>query len=467
MANGYFERGEVYSIRMDGGVGSEEGSFRPGVIVSCDEGNKSCSTVLVAYLTTQYRNLSIHMETMATGRRSYILGNQIATVDKGRIRPIAMGKLTPIELNRLDGILEEVFDLGYKDDEALAEKDKEIEDLKAKIVELTGEVTREQAKHEDELLSYKVENAMWQKCYDKALTQLVDMKCMNDLFVRGHLSAEPKLPEVPDLPRKPVDPEEPVLNVPVEPVKVVVTETRVDINHCTQTQLKKVGMSDGLARAVVAKRPFNSVADLKNVQGMNKKKFQIWEPKLTCTPLEVIVLDKEPVEQPEEPVAEAEVVETVVAEPEEAGGKLNINYVLAKELHDVTGVALTQCYEITGYRKKNGAFKDWDDLRKAPHVSDGVVAKLQGKIEFGPLGDAPKPTRGKTVKVEPYAGEKININTATAPEIHDKTGLNKTVCFYITGYRKKNGRYESVEDLLKVDRFTEYHLAKFGQMFEV
>ena len=473
MANGYFERGEVYWVRVDTGMGTEMGVGRPALIISNNRANNSCPSVIMAWMTTQRQEGQWDIHTEATGKRSWILVNQITTVDKSRLGKM-IGVLPFEDMRMVDDALEDRFDLGYNDSPALAEKDKEIEELKVKIAELTGEVAREQAKyieleakHEDELLSYKVENSMWQKCYDKVLTQLVDMKCMNDLFVRSHLSAEPKLPEVPDLPRKPVepakviDPEEPVLNVPVKPVKVVVTETRVDINHCTQTQLKKIGMSDALARAVVAKRPFNSVADLKNVPGMTKKKYQIFEPKVCCTPLEIIVLDKEPV------VPEAEVVTEPVTETE---GKLNINYVLAKELHEVTGVSLTQCYEITGYRTKNGAFKDWDDLRKAPHVSNGVVAKLEGKIEFGPLGDAPKPRRGCTrlkEPVEPYEGEKVNINTASAKEIHDITGLDMTVCYSITGCRKRDGLYRDVEDVRNIPRFTDYHWAKYGQMFEV
>lgn len=481
MANGYFERGEIYWAKMGNGLGMEMNVTRPALIVSADKYNSRSDLVVVVFLSLHGETCPRYVETYATGKLSRVLCNQVQSVDKSRFTKL-LGTMPYDDMRAVEDALEEVFDLGYADTAAMNEKDREIEALKVKIAELTGEVAREQtkyielgAKHEDELLSYKVENTMWQKCYDKVLNQLVDMKCMNDLFVRGHLSAEPKLPEVPDLPRKPVkavvkviDPEEPVLPVeqPVEP-----KDNRVDINHCTQTQLKKVGMSDGLARAVVAKRPFQSVADLKNVPGMSKKKYQIFEPKLCCKPLVIIEIPAEPV-VPEEPVTEvAEVAEPeVVTEAEGTEGKLNINYVLAKELSDVTGVALTTCYGITKYRKEHGAYLSWDDLRKAPPVSDGVVAKFQDKIVFGPLGDAPKPHRGPRMvaePTEPYTGEKININTASAQEICDKTGLSKTVCFSIVGCRKRDGNYRSVEDLENVPRFTEYHMKKYGPMFEV
>lgn len=437
MANGYFERGEIYWVRMDSGFGYEQGVGRPGVILSTNKQNTSGNTVTIAFCSKQPQK-AWEIEIEATGVTSYVKCAMINTVDKTRLGK-CIGVLTGAEMKELEDTLEDYFELGYVDDATIKAKDKEIEALKAQIVELTGEVAREQAKnielsakHEDELLSYKVENAMWQKCYDKALSQLVDMKVNGDLSRKVPIKVE-----VPKQPEK--------LELVVEPVK----DERVDINHCTQTQLKKIGMSDGLARSVVAKRPFGSVADLKNVPGMNGKKFQIFEPKLCCTPLEIVVLDEE--------------TETEVT-------PLNINGVLAKELHEVTGVSLSQCYDITKYRNDNGAYQNWDDLRKAPRVSDGVIAKLQGKIEFGPMIEIPRgKPGGQQVKkpIESYNGEKVNINTASAEEIHNKTGLNKTVCFSITGCRKRDGLYRSVEDLENVPRFTEAHMKLYGPMFEV
>jgi competence ComEA-like helix-hairpin-helix protein len=480
MANGIVERGEIYWVRMSNTVGSEESVGRPGVIISSKKGNETAPIVQIAYTTTQVKYGIINPSTYASGKKTWILCNQIYTVDKTRLERF-VGKLTDEEMREVDTALEAVFDLGYKDDG-------EVERLKAQIAELTGEVAREQAKyielsvkHEDELLSYKVENTMWQKCYEKVLTQLVDMKCTNDLFVRGHLGRngeEPKVPikvEIPKQPEEPVkvvDPEEPVLNVPAEPVKVVVTETRVDVNHCTQTQLKKVGMSDGLARAVVAKRPFNSVADLKNVPGMNGKKFQIFEPKLTCTPLEIVVLPEEPVVQPEAEESDvvAEVTEVTEAEPVEIEGKLNINTALAKELNEKTGLNLGTSYSVVGYRRKNGPYEKLEDLLKVNNVFPGTLEKLRDKIWCGPgVEETPTKKRACTrnLSVEPYTGEKVNINELSAEEIHEKTGLNISVCYYMTGYRRKNGPYKSVKELLNVSRFSEYHLQKYGPMFEV
>jgi DNA uptake protein ComE-like DNA-binding protein len=98
------------------------------------------------------------------------------------------------------------------------------------------------------------------------------------------------------------------------------------------------------------------------------------------------------------------------------------------------------------------------------------LEKLRDKIWFGPGIEevAVKKVPRKTEEpAKEYTGEKININTASAEEIHTKTGLNKTVCFSITGCRKRDGNYRSVEDLANVPRFTEAHMKKYGPMFEV
>lgn len=444
MANGIVERGELYWVKLGDSVGSEESVGRPGVIVSSRKGNETSPIVQIAYTTTQVKYGVINPSTYASGRKTWILCNQIQTVDKSRLERY-LGKLTSEEMKAVDDALEIVLDLGYKDDEEVERLKSEIESLKSEIVELTGEVAREQAKREDELLSYKVENAMWQKCYDKVLNQLVDMKVSGDIGRRVPIKVE--VPKQPELPEEPKEPENPPVVEPVQDDRVVHDE-RVDINHCTQTQLKKVGMSDALARAVVAKRPFDSVADLKNVQGMNKKKFQIWEPKLTCTPLEIIVLDTEPA------VEVAEVVETEVVT--EAEGKVNINTVSALELVEKLGMGTATAYAITGYRKKNGPYAKVEDLVNAPRITMHMVERIRDKIHCG----------SDTVE-EPYTGPKVNINTATAAEIHEITGLDKTVCFSITGCRKRDGLYRSVEDVRNIPKFKDYHWLKYGKMFEV
>lgn len=363
MADGYFERGEIYQIRSADSFGSEQGAFRPGVIVSNDAGNRVCPTVIIAYMTTKDHNDRLNVETYSSGRRSFILCNQIATIDKRRLCN-RMGALTQAEMREVEDAMGEIFDLGYTDTAAIAEKDREIEARDALIAEKNAEIEAlkrqlNAAKYDRENLetSYKVENAMWQGLYGKALDQLIEMKLTGDIQRRIE---KPKV-------------EEPVIEEPDDEGQPVVDD-RVDINNCTITALKNLGFRVGLAKTIKERGPYTSVADLKKVPGMKATQFRIMEPKLKCVPI---------VEEPKQ--------ELVSAQPEPDPG-----------------------YEVEG-----------------------------------------------------VAPVKVNINTASALEICNALGLSMTVCYSITGCRKRNGLYKSVSDLLDVPKFTAKHMEQFGPMMEV
>jgi competence ComEA-like helix-hairpin-helix protein len=200
---------------------------------------------------------------------------------------------------------------------------------------------------------------------------------------------------------------------------------------------------------------------------MNGKKFQIFEPKLTCTPLEIIEIPAEPV-VPEVAEVVTEVVETESVTGTE--GKLNINAASGKEINERTGLHITTAYAVVGYRRKNGPYEKLEDLLKVTNVYPGTLEKFRDTVWFGPGIEETQikytPRQPKEPS-EQYTGEKVNINTAKAEEIHEKIGLNKSVCYYITGYRKKNGPYKSIDELLNVPRFTEYHLKYYGPRLEV
>lgn len=369
MANGYFERGEIYWVRMDNGFGGEQGVGRPGLILTQNEVNNKCSTVTIAFMSTKHHPSNpFYLPVDATGQTSYVVLNQIMTYDKSRIGKF-MGMLNSEEQKRIDDALEDLFDLGYVDDTALKEKDREIEardaviaEKEAEIAALKAQMVADKAAQEDELNSYKVENAMWQRLYDKALGQVVDMKFAADVASR---TAKPVVGAAASLIMEPPKPVEEPPKQPVEPEveEPEVEDARVDINHCTITRLKKLGFSLPMARLIVSNRPFKDVADLKRVPGMKATQFRIMEPKLCCTPIAepvekpVIVKDgpdkgyeDTPVEQPE--------AESVVK------GKVNVNTASAQEIHNRTGLSLSVCFSITGTRKRGGLFKTLDDVRK-------------------------------------------------------------------------------------------------------
>lgn len=392
MANGYFERGEIYKVRMDYGVGAEEGAFRPGVIISSDRVNNTSGIILIAYMSRKAAGrprAEFDVEVMATGIPSYVLCNQIAGVDKSRLMGI-MGKLDYGEQKRVDDVLENVFDLGYVDDALIKEKDREISDRDAliaekdkEIAELKARVAAEVAKTENVELSYKVENAMWQKLYEKALNQVVDMKYTNDLFLKNHLGREevgaPKAPPVvvndPPVVKTPDPPAEPPKTPEPE-----VEDTRPDINSCTITALKNVGFSLAVARQITTRRPYKSVADLKSVPGLKASLFRVMEPKLRCVPME-----KEPEEKPPvvcEPDPGYEVDPPVIPEEtdEQKVEKINVNTASAKEIAAHLGISENVAMAITGKRKREGLFTSLEQIVTPGRFTATALEKHRDKL---------------------------------------------------------------------------------------
>lgn len=379
MANGYFERGEIYKVRMDYGIGSEEGAFRPGVIISSNQMNNTSSMVLVAYISRKSMGrprAQTDVEIMATGIPSYVLCFQIAGIDKSRLMGY-MGKLDYSEQKAVDDVLEDIIDLGYADEAALKEKESEIADRDVLISELQTDVdvAKAELKNKDEeIASLKMEIEMWQKCYGRCMDMLVDTKVNGDLSRRTMVPAAKALMEQPPVEPKlePVDP--PRIAPSVEP------DNRLDINNCTATALKKIGFSLAMARKIVQSRPFKNMEDLKRVNGLKGSQYRIMEPKLCCNPV---------VAKPEQPKVEFvkdgpdpgyEVDEPAVVESE-APKKVNVNTATPEEMQKAWGVSIVTCNRIRGYRNKNGPFEKLEDLLNVRSVYAGTLKRLGHLME--------------------------------------------------------------------------------------
>lgn len=352
MANGYYERGEIYMIRLDNGIGNEEGTFRPGLIISSDQGNRTNGTVVVAYLTTKDHDYHINVETMATGRLSNILTNQVATIDKRRMKQ-HMGTLSVDEMATVERSLR--VSLGIGADPEVKEKEREIEALNAEIAELKLHIGRA----EQTELSYKVEVAMWQKLYERALDQLVEFKLGRDMARMSVVeSVEEKAEEPVEEPA-----EEPVEEKVEEKVGEA-AENKVDINSCTITALRKLGFTVGMAKAVVEHRPYVDVSELREVPGVKATVFRVVEPKLCCS-MTTVGVEPEPVEP--------------VTEKASISEKVNINTATCRELAAV-GIPYSTASKLTGYRKKNGPYTSLDDMLGVNHISKKWVDRYRDKL---------------------------------------------------------------------------------------
>lgn len=85
------KRGDVYFADLSPVVGSEQGGFRPVLIIQNNIGNRFSPTVIVAAITAQIQKakLPTHVEIPASEygmeRDSVVLLEQIRTLDKQRL----------------------------------------------------------------------------------------------------------------------------------------------------------------------------------------------------------------------------------------------------------------------------------------------------------------------------------------------------------------------------------------------
>jgi len=107
------KRYELYSVCLDPTIGVEMKKTRPCLVVSPDEMNRNIQSVVVAPLTTNYRNIPSRIKITPTDTNglleiSYIALDQIKTIDKSRcIKRI--GIISDINALKVADLLVEIF----------------------------------------------------------------------------------------------------------------------------------------------------------------------------------------------------------------------------------------------------------------------------------------------------------------------------------------------------------------------
>lgn len=111
-------RGEIYYTNLDLVTGSEQGGYRPVVVLQNNVGNFYSSTTIVAAITSRLKTnmpTHVHIENKCLPHNSVILLEHIRTVDKSRLEEYK-GKLTQEEISELDKALAISLDLRIRKD---------------------------------------------------------------------------------------------------------------------------------------------------------------------------------------------------------------------------------------------------------------------------------------------------------------------------------------------------------------
>lgn len=329
MAENEFHRGDVWWFRDAGSYGNEYGNSRPGVVVSSERGCETSPTVQVVMITTSPNKFGVLNVPLGEykGRKQTAMCNTISTFAKERADKF-LYSLEPEQLAEIDRGLSVALGLHTEN----ISYDEDTENL------------------EIEINALKVENAMYQKLYEKALDQLASMKLSFDLEKKSSAPVEK--------PKKPEPPKAKIYDPGYE---------LVDVNRCTFEDFKALGVSTNIALSIIDNRPFMKVDDLRRVPGLTKVGFGIIEKKVTVGDTSEYVKPKKKVEPPKE------------AEAPKAG-KVNVNTAKGAEMVKA-GVPASPAYQIVKYRRLNGPFKSLDDLLKVPCCGKIFMSRHGDKLE--------------------------------------------------------------------------------------
>jgi mRNA interferase MazF len=79
------EQYHVYLINLDPTIGYEIKKTRPCVVISPDEMNRNIGTVIIAPMTTKTHNFPTRVPLTFSGKKGWIVLDQLRTIDKNRI----------------------------------------------------------------------------------------------------------------------------------------------------------------------------------------------------------------------------------------------------------------------------------------------------------------------------------------------------------------------------------------------
>ena len=101
-------RGDMFNANLTfGGIGSEQSGYRPVLVIQNETGNRQSDTVIVAAITSKTERKYImptHCRVQAQhglARISYILLEQIQTIDKARLKEY-IGKLNDKTMRKVN-----------------------------------------------------------------------------------------------------------------------------------------------------------------------------------------------------------------------------------------------------------------------------------------------------------------------------------------------------------------------------
>lgn len=351
-----YKRGDVYWLKSEE-FGLERKNGRPIVIVSSDKGNEVADQVIGLSVTTRARWGVINVEIATPRKKSWVQCNWPVTMYKDQLSNY-LYTLTETEMSRVE--LGMCVAMGLTPEENDKEAD---EEEKRSLREEIDSLRTQLSQKKDVGVGVTVERDMYKKMYEKALEMLAAAKIA--------AATEGKKAVV-------VEEEAPTEETATE--GKTVEEKKVEINTCTEEELRSVGCTPTMIHYIIENRPYKSVEDIKRVPMVTRVAYKLLENRIFCIP----IVEKKPpkvVEPPQEaepPKKEAapRKYKKVVIDPNK---KVNMNTATREELMDVLGLCKATAQEIVSNRKLLGNFESIEDVTRCSRFGQNCLKK------YGPM----------------------------------------------------------------------------------
>lgn len=323
-------RGDVYWLQSDD-LGIEQKLGRPIVVVSSNKGNEVAQQVIGLFCTTARKWGVINVEIKTPRKWSWVQCNYPITAYKERLGNYIY-TLTDDEMAAVEKGMRVAMGLGSDSSDFEDERrefEEEIASLKSQI-----------AAKKDRSVEVIVERDMYKRMYEKAVEMLAGSKMPE---------VEAEAPKV----------STPKITVAKEESRVE-EESLVEINSCSEKDLRDVGCTLTMIHNIVANRPYKSVEDLRRVPSITNVAYRILSNKVCCVPV----------------VKEKKIVST-----EKLNVKVNVNTATVAELKEVLGLSNSTAQQIVSHRKKFGNFSKLEDLMACSRFGATCLKKYGPRME--------------------------------------------------------------------------------------
>ena len=253
---------------------------------------------------------------------------------------------------------------------------------------------------------------------------------------------------------------------------------KVDVNTADLTTLETLpGIGPTMAQRIIDGRPYKNLSDLQRVEGMNQTRLDGIKDEISFGSTSAKTRTKKSGTSSESKSSTSS-----------ASTPVNVNTADLQTLETLPGIGPTLGQRIIDGRP----YASVDDLEKVQGLSSTKINAIKDQITFGPQktrtqtktqtsskttpattsepsastrsqstqskSATPAPTGQSSGRLAP--NQKVNINTASAEELDSLFGIGPAKAQAIIDYRNEHGRFETIDDIMKVKGIKEGEFEK-------